>query len=175
MPLHPSCSQILRLILKNTPMKALFLSPKNSTEGALAVLEKAECNIWVQPREQPCVQEFLQQRPMKILDLPEIESLLDAERTEYYSYTKTWEEAAQDPFCVLHSSGSTGLPKPITWSHALIGTMDAVRLLPPVDGDLGLVPWTSDWNEGDRIYSSFPMSHVSLLVSLPVSCSSATS
>ena len=54
------------------------------------------------------------------------------------------------------------MPKPIAWSHGLIGTMDAVRLLPPTEGDNGLVPWTSDWKEGDRIYSSFPMSHVSI-------------
>ncbi|KAL8922381.1 MAG: hypothetical protein Q9208_005234 [Pyrenodesmia sp. 3 TL-2023] len=37
--------------------------------------------------------------------------------------------------------------------------MDAVRLLPPTEGDDGLAPWTSLWKEGDRLYSSFPMSH----------------
>jgi hypothetical protein len=51
----------------------------------------------------------------------------------------------------------------VRWSHALIGTMDAVRLLPPTEGDLGMAPWTSLFEEKDTIYSSFPMSHVSLL------------
>lgn len=97
---------------------------------------------------------------MRILHLPEANELLDAAGTEHYAYTKTFEEAAYDPFCVLHTSGSTGLPKPIAWTHALIGTMDAVRLLPPVEGDQGMAPWTKDWKKGDRIYSSFPMSHV---------------
>ena len=146
--------------------QALFLSPKNSTEGALAVLEVAKCNIWVKPREQtylPLVEDFLQQRSMKILDLPEIDELLDAESTEFFPYKKTFDEASQDPFCILHTSGSTGLPKPVSWSHGLIGTMDAVRLLPPTEGDDGLAPWTSLWKEGDRIYSSFPMSHVCIL------------
>ncbi|KAL9601177.1 MAG: hypothetical protein Q9219_002677 [cf. Caloplaca sp. 3 TL-2023] len=141
---------------------ALFLSPKNNTEGALAVLESTKCNIWVQPCEQPClplVEDFLRQRPMKVLDMPGIDELLSAENTEPFAYNKTFEEAIQDPFCFLHTSGSTGVPKPIPWSHGLIGTMDAVRLLPPVQGDDGLVPWTTDWKEGDRIYSSFPMSH----------------
>ncbi|KAF7552329.1 hypothetical protein G7Z17_g4414 [Cylindrodendrum hubeiense] len=141
---------------------ALFLSPKNSIDGALNVLKKTDCNIWVQPSEQPRlpqVDEFLRHRSLKILELPVIDDLLDAETTEHYAYDKTWEEASQDPFCVLHSSGSTGLPKPIPWSHALIGTMDAVRLLPPTEGDNGMLPWTSEWKEGDRIYSSFPMSH----------------
>lgn len=97
---------------------------------------------------------------MKVIDLPELSNLLDAETVDAYPYTKTWDEAIRDPFCLLHTSGSTGLPKPIVWSHGLIGTMDAVRLLPPADGDDGMAPWTKGWDDGDRIYSSFPMSHV---------------
>ncbi|KAL8945036.1 MAG: hypothetical protein Q9216_000020 [Gyalolechia sp. 2 TL-2023] len=141
---------------------ALFLSPKNSTGGALAVLDAAQCNIWVKPCEQPClplVEDFLQQRPMQVLNLPEIDELLDAGSAESFPYSKTFDEASQEPFCFLHTSGSTGVPKPILWSHALIGTMDAVRLLPPTEGDDGLAPWTSLWKEGDRLYSAFPMSH----------------
>ena len=147
--------------------QALFLSPKNNTEGALAVLDAAQCNIWVKPREElllPLVEGLLQQRPMNVLDIPELHELLDAELTEIFPYEKTFDEAIQDPFCVLHTSGTTGVPKPISWSHGLIGTMDAVRLLPPAEGDNGLAPWTSDWKDGDRIYSSFPMSHVRTLL-----------
>lgn len=146
--------------------QALFLSPKNNTEGALAVLDAAECNIWVKPRVQlylPLVEHFLQRRPMKVLDIPEIDELLDAKSTETFPYNKTFDKASQDPFCLLHTSGTTGVPKPISWSHGLIGTMDAVRLLPPTEGDVGLAPWTSQWKEGDRLYSSFPMSHVRIL------------
>lgn len=101
---------------------------------------------------------------MKYLQLPTLDVLLDAESTEAFPYTKAFDEAMNDPFCYLHTSGSTGLPKPIPWSHGLISTMDAVRLLPPVGENADLLPWTSDWNEGDKIYSSFPMSHVSQLL-----------
>lgn len=96
---------------------------------------------------------------MALLDLPLLDELLDAESTPAYPYTKTFDEATTDPFCFLHTSGSTGIPKPIPWSHGLLGTMDAIRLLPAVEGDGGLLPWTTDWKAGDRIYSSFPMSH----------------
>ncbi|KAI9151854.1 Isocyanide synthase-NRPS hybrid crmA [Paramyrothecium foliicola] len=141
---------------------ALFLSPKNNTEGALAVLEATKCNIWVNASDAPpvpLVKEITKQRPMYLLQLPLLEELLDAANTEAFPYLKTFSEAANDPFCILHTSGTTGVPKPIPWSHGLIGTMDAIRLLPPVDGDDGLPPWTSDWIAGDRIYSAFPMSH----------------
>jgi acyl-CoA synthetase (AMP-forming)/AMP-acid ligase II len=150
-----------------TGYAALYLSPKNSTEGALAVLESTQCDIWVKAGEVavvPLVKDILQKRPMRFLELPLLDELLDAGSTEPFPYTKTFEEAAADPFCFLHTSGSTGVPKPIPWSHGIIGTMDAVRLLPPTEGDGGLLPWTSDWKEGDRIYSSFPMCHVSMLL-----------
>lgn len=100
---------------------------------------------------------------MQVLELPLLEELLDIKSTEPFPYTKTFEEASNDPFCYLHTSGTTGVPKPIPWSHGLIGTMDAIRLLPPTEGDGGLEPWTNGWDEGDRIYSSFPMSHVCIL------------
>lgn len=147
-------------------LQALFLSPKNSTEGALAVLDATKCDIWANASEVPLiplVKELLEKRPMQLLELPLLDELLSDKSTEPFPYTKTFENAKDEPFCYLHTSGTTGVPKPIPWSHGLIGTMDAVRLLPPVEGDHGLLPWTADWKAGDKIYSSFPMSHVSIL------------
>ncbi|KAM7208256.1 chloramphenicol acetyltransferase-like domain protein [Naviculisporaceae sp. PSN 640] len=140
---------------------ALFLSPKNSTQGALAVLEAANCRAWAKPRGKASalVEGLLQQRTMEVVELPELEELLNSDMVEPFPYSQTFESAMDHPFCILHTSGSTGLPKPVAWSHGLIGTMDAVRLLPPTDGDHKLRPWTADWDDGDRIYSSFPMSH----------------
>lgn len=128
------------------------------------MLDALHCGVWAQPGEMasiPLVKEVFRDRPMKVINLPLLDELLDADSTPLFPYTKTFDDAINDPFCYLHTSGSTGVPKPIPWSHGLIGTMDAIRLLPPVEGDGGLVPWTHDWKDGDRIYSSFPMSHVS--------------
>jgi acyl-coenzyme A synthetase/AMP-(fatty) acid ligase len=143
----------------------LFLSPKNSIEGAVAVLDAADCNIWVKPageRPTQLVEDFLQQRAMQVMELPELSELLPEdeslmENVKPFPYTKTWEEAINDTFCILHTSGSTGLSKPIKWTHGLIGTVDAVRLLPPHEG---MEPWAKGWDDGDTLYSTFPMSHV---------------
>ncbi|KAL5589751.1 hypothetical protein FOVSG1_011618 [Fusarium oxysporum f. sp. vasinfectum] len=142
----------------------LFLSPKNSTEGALAVLEAANCNIWVNPageRPTQLVNDFLQQRPMHVMELPKLDELLpedesELENVEPFPYTKRWEDAMNDTFCILHTSGSTGLSKPISWTHGLIGTVDAVRMLPPHEG---MEPWAKGWDDGDTLYSTFPLSH----------------
>ncbi|GKU06934.1 unnamed protein product, partial [Fusarium langsethiae] len=143
---------------------ALFLSPKNSIEGALTVLDAADCNIWVNPageRATPLVNDFLQQRSMQVMELPELSELLPEDENEMgivkpFPYTKSWEDAINDTFCILHTSGSTGLSKPIKWTHGLIGTVDAVRLLPPHEG---MEPWAKGWDDGDTLYSTFPMSH----------------
>ena len=130
------------------------------------MLEATDCKIWANAEEVtpiPMVQDVIGRRPMTVLQLPSLEELLDSSIVRTYRYDKTFEAAKNEPMCYLHTSGTTGVPKPIPWSHALIGTMDAVRLLPPMKGEDGedLVPWTDDWKSGDTIYSSFPMSHVS--------------
>nr|POE93187.1 non-canonical non-ribosomal peptide synthetase fub8 [Quercus suber] len=162
-----TCPDDLRhVILTYACVKAnctsVFLSPKSSIPGALAVLEASNCNIWIKPQEQPTsvlIQDLLKERRMNVLDIPEVDELLNGIESRHFPFTKTFDEAASEAFCILHTSGSTGLPKPIVWSHALIGTADAVRRLPPTNGDGGLLPWTTNWKDGDRIYSSFPMSH----------------
>ncbi|RYP43738.1 hypothetical protein DL768_009730 [Monosporascus sp. mg162] len=129
-------------------------------EGSLALLDRTSCKYWISPTQQPQnLPEILAQHPMKVLSIQDVEGLLDATDVPYYPYEKTFEEAATEPFCVLHTSGTTGLPKPIFWNHGLLSTLDAVRLLPPVDGDNGLKPWTSMWHEKDRLYSAFPFYH----------------
>lgn len=139
------------------------------------MLSAADCNIWIKAKEQPTVplvEEILQRRPFQVLELPPADEVLDAENVDPFPYCKVFEDAIQEPFCILHTSGTTNLPKPVVWSHGLIGTMDAVRLLPPTEGDLGLAPWTQNWNDGDKIYSAFPMSHVSYYVH-PAGCRSS--
>lgn len=136
-------------------------------EGALAVLEKANCDVWIdayENRRPALVEDFLKVRSMRVLRLPKLDELLNAASTPPFAYTRSFNEVGQEPFCMLHTSGTTGTPKPISWTHALIGTMDAVRLLPPIEGDGGLAPWTSLWQKGDSLYSSFPMSHVRYVI-----------
>ncbi|KAH9843365.1 Acetyl CoA synthetase-like [Teratosphaeria destructans] len=159
---HDLCHILLTYASVKAGCTALFLSPKNAIDGALAVLDAADCHIWVQPPQfQPSslTTQCLEERPMRVLEMPKLAELLDAESTEPFPYEKSFQDVAREPFCILHTSGTTGVPKPVPWSHGLVGTMDAVRLLPPIEGDGGLQPWTSLWHEGDTLYSSFPMSH----------------
>ncbi|KAI0429011.1 L-aminoadipate-semialdehyde dehydrogenase [Xylaria sp. FL1042] len=139
--------------------KALLPSPRNNTEATVAILNRSNCDIWVTPQERPeALSSFLAARPMKVVVIPETSKLLDSELVPIYPYNKTFKEAASDPFCVLHTSGSTGLPKPIIWKNSLVATVDAYRLLPAAES-AGRPPWTSVFNEHDRFYSAFPLYH----------------
>ncbi|KAL8838457.1 MAG: hypothetical protein Q9170_002132 [Blastenia crenularia] len=136
---------------------AVIISPRNSIEADVAVLEATNCEIWVLPKQHPkFLSQLLDERPMKVLMIAEVDDLLQDEPVPQYTYDKTFEENSTEPFCVMHTSGSTGHPKPIFWKHSMLATLDATRLLPE---HLGRPPWVVVFDEGDRFYSSFPFYH----------------
>lgn len=62
--------------------------------------------------------------------IPELDDLLDAATPgRPFPYAKTFDEAARDPVLVLHSSGTTGDPKPIRVNHAAFAALDRYGLL----------------------------------------------
>lgn len=142
----------------------IFLSPGNSIEAALGLLEATKCSLWVHPVDYPpypLVEKIQQTWKLRIMEIPTVAELLDASSSPHYPYTKTYDEAMGDTFCILHTSGTTGLPKPIYLSNGLLATMDAARILPPFEGDNGARPWATLYEKGDRLYSPCVLLHVS--------------
>lgn len=97
---------------------------------------------------------------------PELDDLLDTQTPgRPFPYTKTYEEAFLDPFLVLHSSGTTGDPKPITVNHAAFAAVDRYSFLASARGAGGR-GYVMDWacpGEGVR----------GLMVTAPFHASSA--
>ncbi|KAH8655420.1 hypothetical protein BX600DRAFT_515242 [Xylariales sp. PMI_506] len=138
-------------------VKMLFLSPRNSVDGHLAVIDRCGCDLWVLPAQRlGHVDEVLEKRPMNTVPLPEQLDLLREDAVPKYPYHKTFADARQDPFVVLHTSGSTGLPKPIIVPNGSLATPDAHHLLPPVEGRLTQAQF---FVQPHRAYSTFPNFH----------------
>jgi acyl-coenzyme A synthetase/AMP-(fatty) acid ligase len=80
------------------------------------------------------VQPWLQERDMEAIEIGDVDKWFPQEEVPHFPYDKTFEEAEFDPVVVLHTSGSTGLPKPIVASVGMISTGDAYKDVPDFQG-----------------------------------------
>jgi acyl-CoA synthetase (AMP-forming)/AMP-acid ligase II len=117
-----------------TGHQVLFSSHLNSLHVHLSLMTKVDCrSLFYSAGTQ--VDDILAARPMAHVLIPDLDELLDVDdRAEWYPYTKTYREGALDPYMCLHTSGTTGDPKPLLFNHAIINSIFAQRLLPDVEG-----------------------------------------
>lgn len=107
----------------------LFLSPRNTLEGHLHVLSEADCHCFLLSTDTP-VHGILSHRQMHTYMIPSLEELLDQSQVDMYPYRKSFAEAGSVPGLVLHTTGSTGLPKAIIWKLAMLSGYEAWRTVP---------------------------------------------
>ncbi|KAI1199756.1 acetyl-CoA synthetase-like protein [Nemania serpens] len=142
--------------------KMLFSSPRNNLDGHLNVLEKSDCHVLLSASDSHTdIKPIVQRRSMRTLTVPTLKELLDvgsSSEVEVYPYAKSFEDACHDPCLILHTTGSTGLPKPIVWKNGMLTTYEAWRLVPPIDG---YVPTTEVYQQATRAYTSMPLFHTS--------------
>ena len=86
----------------------LYNSPRNSLDAHINLLDLQNCRTLILPEPQPsCAAALLNAHPMRTLQLPGLEELFNG-RSLYYEYKKSFQEAYDNPFVALHTSGSTG-------------------------------------------------------------------
>lgn len=138
--------------------KMLYTSLRNSVQGDIAVVEAADCRIWLVPSRGSNVQRLLDQNiPLRTVPIPDLGELLDRKPISLYEYNKTWDTGKRDPCWVLHTSGSTGNPKPVFRFLDSAASIGANNLLPKINGR----PLLLHDYYGTRVYLTFPFFHVS--------------
>lgn len=113
-------SNYMNLILSNlsvTITQVLLTSPRNSIAAHENLFNLLDCRVMIAPNPQPPeVSAILEKSSIRTIEIPSVETLIN-EVYPKFPYKKTFAKARTEPLVVLHTSGTTGLPKPIIWTH----------------------------------------------------------
>ncbi|KAK3492004.1 uncharacterized protein B0T23DRAFT_404154 [Neurospora hispaniola] len=142
--------------------QALFISTRNSAEAQVNLFELTNCNVLVFDQSyKATVQPWLHEREMTaILALP-ADEWFPADQ-EDFPYNKTFEEAEWDPLMVLHTSGSTGFPKPIVARQGMLAVADQFHNLPPRED--GKLMWIVEMSKrAKRLMHPMPLFHAAAM------------
>ena len=135
----------------------LFTSPRYSVLAQVNLMRLVECKTMLVPEGRlPVIDNILAEYEMRMLQIPELDELL-AHTYPDFPFDKTFEDARNEPLVVLQTSGTTGLPRPIIWTHDWAASFGEQRLLTPPPGfescDALLLK--------TRVLSLMPAAHVS--------------
>lgn len=107
------------------------------------------------------VQSWVKEREMYAIEVSPVDEWFPENEVPHFPYNKTFEEAEWDPFSVLHTSGSTGLPKPIIIRQGMVAIADALQSLPTWKGEKVA---TAAWAEAKRIFVPMPLFHMAGII-----------
>jgi len=96
-----------------TGRKLLVLDGRVTDDGLNALLNATKANVWIYAEDDPKGPPASISPSLKQIPLPAVQWCLDASGHSHYPYEKTWDEAKWDEILIIHTSGTTGLPKPI--------------------------------------------------------------
>ncbi|KAH6696768.1 putative NRPS-like enzyme [Leptodontidium sp. MPI-SDFR-AT-0119] len=137
--------------------KTFLPSPRNSKAAHISLLSRLECKVLLTTTpELPCVPMITEEYPMKKLEIPALTELLSASDTPLYPYNAVYEEVKNDPIFILHTSGSTGIPKPLTYTHMFNTCVANVTSVPMKENFVNL---NTNFQTGN-FFSVFPSFHV---------------
>jgi acyl-CoA synthetase (AMP-forming)/AMP-acid ligase II len=137
--------------------QAFFISPRNSIEGQLSLFKATDCKVLCYASSySTMVQPWLQKNKMQSFEVSSVDTWLESEASPF-PYCKTSEEAEWDPLAVLHSSGSTGHPKPIVVRQGSIHAADSLHDLPKFHGVESFLQVWAKWPK--RILMPMPLFH----------------
>ncbi|KAI1358934.1 male sterility protein-domain-containing protein [Xylaria arbuscula] len=116
-------------------LASLFLtSPRNSATAQSSMFESLGCNLLItadatSPNNTASILKGI--KNCRIIEIPDIDKHLEAMSLPD-APGKTPNESRSDPFWVIHTSGSTGIPKPLVWTQeTAVRAIEATSRGPP--------------------------------------------
>ncbi|KAI1377877.1 acetyl-CoA synthetase-like protein [Hypoxylon crocopeplum] len=146
--------------------KLLLPSPRNPPLVNISLMEQTGSTTLLYVSEvAPIVKQMKDHQESLISQIvPSFDEMMNS-NPEYFPYRKTFDDARDDPIVVLHSSGSTGMPTPITMTHGTFAAVDNQKTLPEIPGrkKRDAAMWQFDGEA--RVYLPFPFFHVNAIFS----------
>jgi acyl-coenzyme A synthetase/AMP-(fatty) acid ligase len=137
----------------------LFPSPRYGAEAITKLIEQVDGNIMLSPSKPfPIIGQVLEKRPMRTFQFPSLDELYRTE-TKPYPFKKTYAQHKREPFVCLHTSGTTGFPKPILWTHEFPNANIQGFYLPPTEDGIELANVLQGLQ--NRLMFPFPAFHTS--------------
>jgi acyl-coenzyme A synthetase/AMP-(fatty) acid ligase len=133
-----------------------FTSVRNSVAGHTSLLETMRCKVLLAPIPRPqIISEIAQATSLPVLDVPDIFELLGTQY-KHVHFSKTLAKNGSDTFAVVHTSGSTGIPKPIEFTYAAGAAFMEMTQLDTPEGFESLYRMIQE----KRIFVTVPPFHV---------------
>lgn len=107
--------------------------------------------------EPPYVKPLTDTLELQKIIVPSVDELLTTEY-EHFPFNKTFEQARDEPLVSLHTSGTTGLPKPIIYTHDFAASYTRMIQLEPPSG---FETFEREY-QGTRVFVLLPPFHVSV-------------
>ncbi|KAJ5408352.1 hypothetical protein N7509_002235 [Penicillium cosmopolitanum] len=118
---------IFLLACQKTGHQAFFPSTRNSDEAFDYLLKVTECSKFFLSEERSArVSEIHAVHPgLETFNIPSLKTLLsDKTDDRHYPFTKAYAEVEDNTAFIIHSSGTTGMPKPVYLTNGFMATLD---------------------------------------------------
>lgn len=152
---------ILEIAAIKTGHPLLIPNIRNATPNTISLLQDTKCTklLYAAPlaTQAKTLADASPER-LETFEVPELDFMI-SQSTQHYSYSKSWNEAKYDIVVILHTSGSTGAPKPIRLNHIHFNRVDLDHIIKPLDGRL---PANTTLMKRDKfVYMGLPFFHLS--------------
>ncbi|KAJ5425808.1 hypothetical protein N7465_000878 [Penicillium sp. CMV-2018d] len=144
---------------QKTGYRPFLPSTKNSIDVQCALLERTGCSgilFSVTLKEQAEKIES-SKAALALIEVPSLEKMV-ANFSNSFPYDTAYQAIEDECAIIIHSSGTTGVPKPIHLTHGFLGTMDKLAQVPVPEGRLSAIP--NRLSQDDLFLSTAPFFHL---------------